>query len=410
MKGRWGLAVAVLVSCALAACGSGGHSASSTSSTTPQTSPAPPTSAPSSAHPTLRPTSAPCTTASAVATWPVSRRAATLLVVPVLNFDVSGAAPEIAAGASGILFLGNASPPATLAGDLRALAATARTNGDLLVMSDEEGGGVQRLVGAVSALPWPRTMAQTMSPDQVRAQASALGRQMRALGVTVDLAPVADVDARPGPSASNPDGQRSFSGDPATASRYVVAFMSGLRDGGVLPVLKHFPGLGGSTGNTDEGSASTLPISNLQTSAFPPFQAAIAAGAPAVMVANASVRGLTSQPASLSPNVYDLLRSSLGFRGLVVTDSLSAGAISAVTPSLSSAAASAIASGADVVLFGSTLTAAETTQLQPGNVQQTFEAIVNAVTAAVNAGRISSPELNAAVVQVLDARHVNPCG
>jgi beta-N-acetylhexosaminidase len=333
-----------------------------------------------------------------------------LLVVPVLNFDVSGAAPEIAAGASGILFLGNASPPATLAGDLRALAATARTNGDLLVMSDEEGGGVQRLVGAVSALPWPRTMAQTMSPDQVRAQASALGRQMRALGVTVDLAPVADVDARPGPSASNPDGQRSFSGDPATASRYVVAFMSGLRDGGVLPVLKHFPGLGGSTGNTDEGSASTLPISNLQTSAFPPFQAAIAAGAPAVMVANASVRGLTSQPASLSPNVYDLLRSSLGFRGLVVTDSLSAGAISAVTPSLSSAAASAIASGADVVLFGSTLTAAETTQLQPGNVQQTFEAIVNAVTAAVNAGRISSPELNAAVVQVLDARHVNPCG
>ena len=410
MNRRRRLAAAVLAGGTLSACGSGGHSASSTSATTSHPSAAAPTSAPSTTHPTLPPTHAPCTTASAVAAWSLSRRAATLVVVPVLNFDVSGAASEIAAGASGILFLGNASPPATLAGQLRALAATAHTNGNLLVMSDEEGGGVQRLVGAVSALPWPRDMAQTMSPDQVRARATTLGQQMRTLGVTVDLAPVADVDARPGPSASNPDGQRSFSGDPATASRYVVAFVNGLRDGGVLPVLKHFPGLGGSTGNTDEGSASTLPISSLQTSAFPPFQAAIAAGAPAVMVANASVPGLTSQPASLSPNVYGLLRSSLGFHGLTVTDSLSAGAISAVTPSLSSAAASAIASGADVVLFGSTLTAAQTTQLQPGNVQQTFNEIVNAVTSAVNAGRISPSALNAAVVQVLEARHVNPCG
>ena len=127
------------------------------------------------------------------------------------------------------------------------------------------------------------------------------------------------------------------------------------------------------------------------------------------MVANASVPGLTPLPASLSPKVYDLL-TSLGFHGLVVTDSLSAGAISAVTPSLSSAAASAIASGADVVLFGSTLTVAETAQLQPGNVQQSFNAIVENVSAAVDAGRISQSTLNAAVVQVLNARHVNPCG
>jgi beta-N-acetylhexosaminidase len=231
---------------------------------------------------------------------------------------------------------------------------------------------------------------------------------MRALGVTVDLAPVADVDARPGPSASNPDGRRSFSGDPTIASRYVDEFLSGLQDGGVLPVVKHFPGLGGSTGNTDVGPAATVPISSLQASAFPPFRAAIAAGAPAVMVANASVPGLTSQPASLSPNVYGLLRS-LGFRGLTVTDSLSAGAISAVAPTLSSAAASAIGAGADVVLFGSTLTPNETTQLQPTNVRRTFEAIVSAVTSAVSAGRISESALNAAVVQVLDARHVDAC-
>lgn len=402
MNGRWRLAATMLAGGLLAACGSGGHDASSSGK-------AASTGAPTSVPTTARPTTPPCTTASAVAAWPLRRRAATLVVVPILNFNVAGAAPEIAEGASGVLFLGTGSPPSSLANDLHKLSAAAHTNGNLLVMSDEEGGGVQRLDGAVSSLPWPRDMAQTMSPDQVRAQAATLAKQMRALGVTVDLAPVADVDARPGPSASNPDGRRSFSGDPTTASRYAVAFMNGLRDGGVLPVLKHFPGLGGSTGNTDEGPAATLPISSLQTSAFPPFQAAIAAGAPAVMVANASAPGLTSQPASLSPNVYGLLRSSLGFRGLTVTDSLSAGAISAVTPSLSSAAASAIGAGADVVLFGSTLTPDETTQLQPGNVQATFDNILTAVTSAVEAGRISQSALNAAVVQVLNARHVDPC-
>jgi beta-N-acetylhexosaminidase len=322
---------------------------------------------------------------------------------------VQGAAPEIAAGASGVLFLGTAAPSTSLAGDLRTLAGSAQTNGNLLVMADEEGGGVQRLEGAVSWLPWPRDMAATMSPDQVRAAAATVARQMRALGVTVDLAPVADVDARPGPSASNPDGQRSFSGDPATAARYVTAFLSGMQDGGVLPVVKHFPGLGGSNGNTDVGPGATLPLSNLQTSAFPPFQSAIAAGAPVVMVSNATVPGLTSQPASLSPAVSGLLRNTMGFHGLIVTDSLSAGAISAVTPSLPSAAANAIAAGADVVLFGSTLTAADTAQLQPGNVQQTFDDIVTAVSSAVTSGRISESTLNAAVVQVLNARHVNPC-
>lgn len=406
MNGRWRLATAILAGGLLAACGSDGRVTAP-----PPPSPVPTTSTPpTSTTTTARPSAPPCTTASAVASWPLSRRAATLVVVPVLNFDVTGAAPDIAAGASGVLFLGNASPPASLAGDLRNLSAAAHANGNLLVMSDEEGGGVQRLAGAVTSLPWPRDMAQTMSPDQVRATATTVARQMRALGVTVDLAPVADVDAGPGPSATNPDGRRSFSGDPATAARYVVAFMSGLQNGGMLPVVKHFPGLGGSTGNTDEGQAATLPISNLRTSAFPPFQAAIAADAPAVMVANASVPGLTSQPASLSPAVMSgLLRGAFGFHGLIVTDSLSAGAISAVTPDLPTAAARAVTAGADIVLFGSTLTAAQLAQLQPGNVQRTFDNIVATIVSAVDAGRLSQSTLNAAVVQVLTARHVNPC-
>jgi beta-N-acetylhexosaminidase len=127
------------------------------------------------------------------------------------------------------------------------------------------------------------------------------------------------------------------------------------------------------------------------------------------MVANATVPGLTSRPASLSPAVSSLLRTSLGFHGLIVTDSLSAGAISDGTPSLPAAATGAIAAGANVVLFGSTLTATELAQLQPGNVQRTFDDIVTAIVSAVDAGRVSQSTLNAAVVQVLTARHADPC-
>src|SRR5262249_28158003 len=134
-----------------------------------------------------------------------------------------------------------------------------------------------------------------------------------------------DVDGGAGPSATNPDGSRSFSADPAVAAQYGVAFLQGLRAGGVLPVVKHFPGLGGSSGNTDVGPAQTLPLAALRTAGLPPFEAAIRAGAPAVMIANATVPGLTNLPASLSSNAIDgLLRHDLGFGGLVLTDSLSA--------------------------------------------------------------------------------------
>jgi beta-N-acetylhexosaminidase len=104
-----------------------------------------------------------------------------------------------------------------------------------------------------------------------------------------------------------------------------------------------------------------------------------------------------------------VLRSQLGFRGMIVTDSLSAGAITAVTPSLASAAERSIAAGADVVLFGSTLTADQTAALQPAAVHQSFEGMVNAISAAVGTGALPQATLNAAVLQVLTARHINPC-
>lgn len=277
-------------------------------------------------------------------------------------------------------------------------------------MADEEGGGVSRLSPVVSPVPWPRDMAATMTPAQVRALAGRMGRQMLAAGVTVDLAPVADVDSRPGPNASNPDGARSFSGDPAIAAAYSIAFMQGLTDGGVLPVVKHFPGLGGSTGNTDIGQAATQPLTALKSSALVPFRSAVRSGAPAVMVSNASVPGLTRLPSSLSPQVIgDLLEGQLDFHRLVVTDSLSAGAILTGGRTLPQAAVEAITAGADLVLFGSTLTAADTAQLRAKAVRHSYATIVAALVAAVADDRLPVARLRAAALKVAVAAHDDLC-
>lgn len=109
----------------------------------------------------------------------------------------------------------------------------------LAVSVDEEGGRVSRLSSLIGAIPPARTLAQTKTPDDVYQIALARGRQMRGMGITVDFAPVVDVSDQ---GANTVIGDRSFSNDPATVTAYAGAFARGLRDAGVLPVLKHFPG------------------------------------------------------------------------------------------------------------------------------------------------------------------------
>jgi beta-N-acetylhexosaminidase len=277
-------------------------------------------------------------------------------------------------------------------------------------MADEEGGGVQRLAGAVPAVPWARDLARSFTPAQVQALAAQLGRAMQQLGVSVDLAPVLDADGGAGPSATDPDGSRSFSPDPEVVTRYGLAFLRGLRAGRVTPVVKHFPGLGGASGNTDVGPAATLPIATLRSGGLRPFQAAIADGVPAVMISNATVPGLTTLPASLSSSAIDgLLRHDLGFGGLVLTDSLSAGAIAQAGFSLPAAATAAIEAGADMVLFGSTLTAAQTQLLTPANVARSVNQIVDGIVAAEQSGVLPVQRLDEAVGHVLAVKGVDLC-
>jgi len=367
---------------------------------------APSTSAAVQTAPSSGPSTSPCA-GVAVDKWTLRERAAQLIVIPALDGQLRELGTAVSAGAGGVLLLGNGTPA-----DLAAQVADANhlAGAPLLVMADEEGGGVQRLAGRVDTLPWAREMAATMTTDEVKTAATRVGQQLLALGVNVDLAPVLDVDGHQGPNAQDPDGSRSFSPDPATAARYGAAFLEGLRDGGVMPVVKHFPGLGGASANTDYGPAATPPLGVLRTQGLVPFRAAIDDGVPAVMVANAVVPGLTSLPASISPAaIQTLLRGDFGFKGLVITDSLSANAVADAGYTVTQAAVAAIESGADMILFGSTLTAAQAQLLSPTNVAAETASIVDAIVAAETSGRLPLARLDQAVTDVLTVKHVTPC-
>lgn len=375
-----------------------------TSTTTPVSTSDATVGLPTSVPPTTR---ASCPGPPAVATWSLGRRASELIAAPILSGNPAALSVAAAHQVGGVLLLGSVPPGADL---IAALAPVRAESPPVLVMSDEEGGGVQRLVPDVQSIPWARQMAQTMSSGQVQALARSVGVQMRSIGVDADLAPVLDLDGGATLSQSDPDGPRSFSTDPATAAAYGLAFTRGLEEAGVLSVVKHFPGLGQATGNTDYGPASTRPLSELEQTGLVPFRSAVAAGAKAVMVANASVPGLTNAPASVSPAVINgLLRQQLGFRGLVVTDSLSAGALTSAGYTVPAAAVASIEAGSDMILFGSTLTAADTAQLAPGPLSASISSIVSAIQAAVTTGHLTEARLDQAVSDVLAAKGAGAC-
>jgi len=344
-------------------------------------------------------TPTPCTTASMLATWTVTRLAQQTVVVPVDENNVMSVKSEVAAGAGGVILFGS-SAPTNLGAQLQALDAAAPDGIRPFIMTDEEGGVVQRMANLVGSVPPARQMGATMTPAQIEQLAFGLAQRMRAAGVTMDLAPVLDVDGGQGPNNFNADGTRSFSANVATASSDGVAFATGLRNGGIVPVVKHFPGLGGATGNTDVTAAATQSWSALQSGGLRPFEAAIASNVPAVMVANATVPGLTNQPASISPTVINgILRGQLGFQGLVITDSLSAVALSASGYTVPRAAVAALGAGADMVLYNA----------DPSTVAALTNQTVSAIVAAVNTGTLSRAALETAAGRVLAAKGVNLC-
>jgi beta-N-acetylhexosaminidase len=235
------------------------------------------------------------------------------------------------------------------AGQVRDLIAAikARRGAPLVIAADEEGGRVTTFSSVFGWQPSARDSA-ALGPKALRTRAAALARQMKAFGVTLDFAPDLDVTAGPW---DGPIGDRSYSGDPATVAADGLAVARGLSEGGITPVIKHFPGLG----EADLDTHVTAPVIDappwvLLFRDMLPFYGAIKAGAPVVMVGHAEYPALGTEglPASLSPTIYDRLRL-LGFRGVTFTDSLGMGAVN-LRYDFPAAAVKALAAGADALL------------------------------------------------------------
>jgi beta-N-acetylhexosaminidase len=212
-----------------------------------------------------------------------------------------------------------------------------------IVCVDQEGGDVR-------TLPWAGP--QGAAPDQAAAgtvhdDADTAGRALNASGVNVTLAPVADVPSVDGAALAG----RAFSRDAGAAADDVRAAIQGWHDGGVATTVKHFPGLGGATVNTDDGPARVERSRSELAADLEPFRAAIAAGTEFVMVGHATYPALDGlHIASQSPAIVDgLLRGDLGFKGVVMTDSLEAAAVQA-TGDVEAAALASAEAGVDVIL------------------------------------------------------------
>ncbi|MFC3450979.1 glycoside hydrolase family 3 N-terminal domain-containing protein [Amycolatopsis speibonae] len=259
------------------------------------------------------------------------------------------------------------------------------------VAIDEEGGRVQRIDALDGNMPSARKMAATMTPAQVRTKATERGRQMRARGVTVDYAPDADITDQPDRDIV---GDRSFGADPEVARKYVLAFAQGLRDAGVQPVLKHFPGHGHASGDSHKGLVRTPPLASLRKVDLVPYRDIGEYGEVGVMVGHLDVPDLTGgTPSTLSAPAYRLLRKDYAFDGPVITDDL--GAMKAITSQypLPTAVLKALQAGADQALWSS-----------GGNVGT----VLTTLEQALASGALPAARVDEALTRVLTAKQA--CG
>ncbi|MDH6243380.1 glycoside hydrolase family 3 N-terminal domain-containing protein [Mycobacterium sp. OTB74] len=227
----------------------------------------------------------------------------------------------------------------------------------LAVSVDEEGGRVSRLKKRIGTQDSPRVLSQTQTPEQVHDIARDRGVKMKSMGITIDLAPVTDVTDEPDDAVI---GDRSFGSTPDQVTKFAGAYAQGLRDAGLLPVLKHFPGHGHGSGDSHTaGVVTTPPLDELKTNDMVPYRTLATQAPVAVMVGHLEVPGLTGDdPASLSKPAYDLLRHGWDggppFSGVIFTDDLSSMAAINERYGVAAAVLKALQAGADIALWVTT--------------------------------------------------------
>ncbi|GAB2908842.1 glycoside hydrolase family 3 protein [Rhodococcus aerolatus] len=354
-----------VVALAAAACGSGSTASAPTTGSTPpaasSTAPAVPTPGPTAAPAPPSTPAAPAVSACVARTLDAltpEQRAAQLVMVGVPATDPASGADLVAStGVGGVFLQGRSTAPVeTVAAEVAALQQASPAV-PLLVSADVEGGQVQTLSG-LGIGQVPTAVVQGASPATLGSVTRRWADAVRRAGVTLDLAPVADV-VPPGTAADNPPigvFDRQYGSDPATVADAVATVVTAAQDVGLLTTAKHFPGLGRVAVNTDTATGATDPGDLRTDGSLEPFRAAVRAGTAAVMVSSASYPRLDPDDLALFSRaiVTDLLRGptaagGLGFDGLVLTDDVGAAvAVADVPPA--QRATRFLAAGGDVVL------------------------------------------------------------
>jgi beta-N-acetylhexosaminidase len=247
----------------------------------------------------------------------------------------------------------------------QALATKATTDRvGFFVAANQEGGRVQALQGpGFDVIPSAVDQGK-LQPADLEEAAVTWGQQLRAAGVNLDFAPVADTVPKGTESQNAPIGQlqREFGSDPLAVSPHVVAFIHGMRTAGVATTAKHFPGLGRVEGNTDFTGDVVDTVTTSDDAYLKPFARAVAVHAPFVMISLATYDRIDpAHLAAFSPAVIDdVLRRGLGYRGVVMSDSLTAHAVVDVPPG--QRAIEFLQAGGDMIVLGPIDVAAQMAQ------------------------------------------------
>jgi beta-N-acetylhexosaminidase len=321
----------------------------------------------------------------------LGRLAGALLIPPFPGHEApSWVLSALSEGLAGVTVFGpNIDGPDQLASLITTLRAAAQ---EPVIAIDEEGGDVTRIAHYTGS-PYPGNAALGAVDDPVLTQAvyRALGADLAALGVNLNLAPSVDVNT----AADNPViGTRSFGADTALVARHAAAAVIGLQSAGVAACAKHFPGHGSTSTDSHHVIATVEgPLGLVMRRDLPPFAAAIEAGVRAVMPGHLRIPGLTGDlPASLSAVAQTgLLRSDLGFTGVIVSDALEMRAVSGPY-GIPEAAVMAVAAGTDLLCFGR------------DQDQRTYLQVRGALVDAVVTGRIPASRLEESAARVAGLR------
>jgi beta-N-acetylhexosaminidase len=264
--------------------------------------------------------------------------------------------------------------------------ANAGNPAPLFVSVDQEGGKVSRLPSEFVAMPDAAKVGRTGDAQLAKDEGALIARELKLMGFNVDFAPVLDVNSNP----NNPViGTRSYGTTAKLVTKMGLAAMEGLRGGGVVAVVKHFPG----HGDTSVDSHLELPLVNkttkqLQAMEWIPFKAAIDANTDAVMIAHIMFPKIDPDaPASISKIIIgDQLRGTLGYNGVVITDDMTMGAI-ANNYGIAEAALRSVEAGSDIILVA--------------HGYDTAKAVYDKLLSSVKSGKLTEARIEESVVRIL---------